>query len=222
MKVLAFDTATAACSAAVWHDGRTLAARQREMARGQSEALLPMISEVLAESGLGVAAIDLLAVTIGPGSFTGIRLGLSAARGLALAAGLPCVGVTTLEALAHTVGSAERTVGDAVLAVIDSKRGDVFVQVFDHALRPLAEPWSGRPEAVAGDAPKGRLLVVGDAATTMLTVLARLGRDARLGSAAISADPALVAALAAERLVGHPSPPAPLYLRPADTTAPSR
>ena len=121
MKILALDSATSACSAAVWADGRVMARRHAEMARGQSEALVPMVAEVMAEVGLGFADLDLLAVTVGPGAFTGIRIGLAAARALALAAGLPLAGVSTLEAVA----AAAPADGRPLLVVLDSKREEI-------------------------------------------------------------------------------------------------
>ena len=108
MRLLALDTATSACSAALWQDGTVLARHLQPMARGQSEALLPMVAAVMAEAGLAFADLDLLAVTVGPGTFTGIRIGLAAARGLALATGLPLAGIATTEAVAggHSVARA--------------------------------------------------------------------------------------------------------------------
>ncbi|MCH7931874.1 MAG: tRNA (adenosine(37)-N6)-threonylcarbamoyltransferase complex dimerization subunit type 1 TsaB, partial [Proteobacteria bacterium] len=94
MNVLALDTATAACSVALWSDGTVLAQRFATMARGHAEALMPMVEAVMAEAGLAFADLDLVATTVGPGTFTGLRVGLAAARGLALAGGLPIVGVT--------------------------------------------------------------------------------------------------------------------------------
>ena len=80
MIVLAMDTSTSACSAALWADGRILARRLSPMARGQSEALMPMVAEVMAEAGLDFKALDLLAVSVGPGAFTGLRIGLDMAH----------------------------------------------------------------------------------------------------------------------------------------------
>ena len=103
MRLLALDTATAACSVALWRDGAVLARRFEAMLRGQSEALMPMVGAVLAEAGCGFKDLDAIAVTVGPGAFTGLRIGLAAARGMALAAELPLIGVTTLEAVVHGV-----------------------------------------------------------------------------------------------------------------------
>jgi len=80
MILLAFDTATACCSAAVWHDGRILAVREDAMERGHAEALAPMIEDAMREAGIAFAALDGIAVTVGPGAFTGLRIGLSMAR----------------------------------------------------------------------------------------------------------------------------------------------
>ena len=103
MKVLALDTATASCSVAVMCDGDIRARQFTTMDRGQAEALMPMVEWAMAEARLDFRNLDLVATTVGPGSFTGLRVGLAAARGLALAARLPIVGVTTLEALVHGV-----------------------------------------------------------------------------------------------------------------------
>src|SRR6266853_3397229 len=122
MKVLAFDSSAAACSAAVRDgDGGLLAHRFESLARGHAERLMPMLRAVMAEAGLAFAALDLIAVTTGPGSFTGIRVGLAAARGLALASGLPILGVTAFEALAQAVSPVERA-GLGLLVAIDSRR----------------------------------------------------------------------------------------------------
>ncbi len=104
MKVLAIDTALDACSVALVRDGGTLTSRSEQMQRGQAERLAPLVREAVAEAKLPFAELDRIAVTTGPGSFTGVRVGLSFARALALALGKPCVGVSTLEALALADG----------------------------------------------------------------------------------------------------------------------
>ena len=96
MRLLAIDTALAACSAAVFDtDGGIIASESETMMRGHAEALMPMIARVMAKAATKFAELDRIAVTVGPGSFTGLRVGVSAARGLALAAGKPAVGVAT-------------------------------------------------------------------------------------------------------------------------------
>lgn len=216
MIVLAMDSSTSACSAALWADGTVLARRLSPMARGQSEALLPMVAEVMKEAGLSFADLGLLAVTVGPGAFTGLRIGLAAARGLALATGLPLAGVTTTEAVAAGVPEAERQ-DRAVLVAIESRRDEKWLQLFDSALVPLSEIHALRPEQAAQLATDA--VVAGDAASVILPFLP----GAVASSSSGFADAALVAALAADRWSrGDSLPPKPLYLRDADVTLPGR
>jgi len=216
MRVLGLDTATSGCSAALWDDGRITARRAEPMARGQAEALVPMVAAVLADAGVGFADLDRIAVTVGPGAFTGLRISLAAARGFALAAGLPVIGLTTFEALAHAVPEAERR-GRTVLAAVDSRRAEPFLQLFTGELVPLGEPALLLPDAVPGWLPAGPLLVVGDGALLLRPVLE--GReDVAFASGPGLPDAAVVAALGARRAEGLP--PQPLYLRPPDVTLP--
>jgi tRNA threonylcarbamoyladenosine biosynthesis protein TsaB len=129
MQVLAIDTALAACSVAVF-DTKVgiLASHSAPMRRGHAEALLPLIEQVIGESGLAFADLDRIAVTTGPGSFTGLRVGVSAARAIALAAGKPAVGITTLAAFAAPAIIVAQ--GIPVLAVIDARNNQVYVQTF--------------------------------------------------------------------------------------------
>ena len=221
MKVLALDTATSACSAALWEDGAVRARRLTITERGQSEALLPMVLEVLDEAGEDFAGLDLLAVTVGPGAFTGLRIGLAAARGMALAAGLPCLGVTTLEAVAHGVGADERA-GAALLVALETKRADLYVQAFDDGLQPLGEPRAVAAEQIPALVPAGPLVVAGDAAAKAARALEAAGDRPTISTAPGVPDAAVVAALAAGRFrPGRPpAPPRPLYLRPPDATLP--
>ena len=102
-RLLALDTAGTACSAAVWCAGKVRARRFEVMARGQSERLVPMIEAVMSEAGIAYGALDAVAVTLGPGGFTGVRIGLATARALALAWARPIIGVSNFEALAAAV-----------------------------------------------------------------------------------------------------------------------
>jgi tRNA threonylcarbamoyladenosine biosynthesis protein TsaB len=219
MRVLAFDTATIACSAAVRVDGETVARRFEPMVRGQSEALIPMIDDVMKEAGLGFADLDFLAVTVGPGAFTGLRIGLSAARAMALAAKRPCVGVTTLEAVAAGVPEAERK-GAHVLVALDAKRADVYVQIFDGDLVPLGDPLAILPTELPARLPAGRIVVAGDAAETVAGILTGAGIEVVESAAVGIADAALIAAIAERRRAAgeDAGTPQPLYLRPPDVT----
>ncbi|CAA7624524.1 tRNA (adenosine(37)-N6)-threonylcarbamoyltransferase complex dimerization subunit type 1 TsaB [Magnetospirillum sp. UT-4] len=215
MLVLALDSAASACSAALWRDGAVLARRFAAMSRGQSEALVPMVAAVMDEAGRGFADLDLLAVTVGPGAFTGIRIGLATARALALAAGKPLAGITVPEAVAAAVAETERR-GRTVLAAIESRREEPWLQAFDSDLRPLSAPLALPPEAAA-TLVGGPVVVVGDAAARVLPHLP----DAVAATAPPCPDAAVVAALAAARwAAGTALAPEPLYLRAADVTPP--
>ncbi|MSO84396.1 MAG: tRNA (adenosine(37)-N6)-threonylcarbamoyltransferase complex dimerization subunit type 1 TsaB [Rhodospirillales bacterium] len=229
MLVLALDAAMSACSAALWHDGCTLARHSQPMERGHAEALMPMIERVMAEGGIAYAALDLVAATVGPGAFTGIRIGLAAARGLALAAQKPCAGVTTLEAIAAAARAApigvptEGIHGGAVLAAIESRRADLFAQGFAASGAPLGPAAALRPEGLAefvralGLAPG--FILAGDGWARARAALAEAGIVASVNDSARVPDPALVAAIAAGRHgTRNALAPRPLYLRPPDVT----
>lgn len=219
--VLALDAAGAACSAALWRGGRVVARRFEAMARGQAERLVPMAEAVMAEAGQDYAALDAIAVTLGPGGFTGVRIGLAAARGLALACGRPVLGVTSFEAAAASVPEAERA-GRTLAVVLDAKRADLYAQAFDARLAPLTGPLAAAPEALDALLPLGPLLLAGDALDQARPALAGAGRALILTSVPGRGDAAVVAALAAGRPLPPPGspPPAPLYLRGPDVTAP--
>ena len=225
MLILGFDTATSACSAAVWEDGRIAARRFEPMSRGQSERLMPMVREVLSEAGADFPDLDLLAVTTGPGAFTGLRIGLAAARGMALAGDLACFGVTTLDAVAAGVSETERQKAN-MLVVLDSKRAEVYAQAFRSDLRPLSEAQALMPADLAaltanGEGDAERVLVAGDGAGQVIQALKDKGLEAVLSTAPGVPDAATVAAFAAERWSSdQPAEPLrPLYLRPPDAKA---
>src|SRR5262245_3043750 len=129
MQVLALDTALAACAVAVF-DTKVgiLASHSAPMRRGHAEALLPLVEQVISESGLAFSDLDRIAVTVGPGSFTGLRVGVSAARAIALAAGKPAVGVTTLAAFAAPAIIVAQ--GTPVLSVVDARNNQLYIQTF--------------------------------------------------------------------------------------------
>ncbi|MBK3777648.1 tRNA (adenosine(37)-N6)-threonylcarbamoyltransferase complex dimerization subunit type 1 TsaB [Azospirillum sp. YIM DDC1] len=222
MRVLGLDTATSGCSAALWDDGAVTARRREPMARGQAEALVPLAQAALAEAGCAFDALDRIAVTVGPGAFTGLRIALAAARGFALAAGLPVVGVTSFDAIVHGLPETERA-GRAVLVAVDSRRTEPFLQLFHPDLTPLGEPAMLEPAAVPGwlDGllPTGPLLVAGDGAGPLRPLLEdRAKTDFAAGPG--TPDAAVVAALGAVREVGLPAQP--FYLRPPDVSLPRK
>jgi tRNA threonylcarbamoyladenosine biosynthesis protein TsaB len=225
VKLLALDTAAGACSVAIRHEGGVLQHRLAEMTHGHAEALMPMVREVMDAAGASFTDLDAIAVTVGPGAFTGIRIGLAAARGMALAARLPTLGVTTLEALAHAVPEEERA-GRNVLALIDSRRRDLFAQLFDAGLSPEGEPEIIAPDALAARLAARPVVVAGDGVKLLRDALA--GEDGAIAesTAAPWPDAAHVAAIAAARYsalgpeAAKAPPPAPLYLRPPEAKLP--
>ena len=221
--LLAFDTAGTACSAAIWRDGAVRARRFEAMSRGQSERLVPMIEAVMAEAGIAYPALDAIAVTCGPGGFTGVRIGLATARALALACARPVIGVSNFEALAVAVPENARA-GRSLAVVIDAKRSDLYVQAFGAALGAALAPATAAraiaPADLGAFLPEGPLLLAGDAVDAALTALEAAGRDVVAAAAPGQADAGQVAALAAARPLpeaGAP-PPGPIYLRGPDVT----
>ena len=214
MKVLGLDCAGFACSVAVLVDGAVLAERSETMERGQAEALLPMIGAALDTARLEARALERIAVTLGPGSFTGLRTGLAAARGLALAWDIPVTGVTSFEAAAAAV--ADSAAREPLLIALESKRAELYLQIF-------AEDGAGEPALVPRAAwsvvaPAGAFRVAGDGGERFAE---GLGRDGP-----ILVRPRESLAVSAARLAGQrPAsalPPEPLYLRAPDVSFPSR
>ena len=181
-RILAFDAAGSACSAALWAGGAIKARRFETMRRGHAERLVPMIEEVMAESGCDYGALDAIAVTCGPGGFTGVRIGLATARGLALARGLPLHGIDNFEAVAAGVPATLRQ-GRDIAVLLDAKREEFFLKLFSAALEPLSAAACISPAALVRALPAGPLLLAGDAVDAGLE---RFGRCCRAGSPGLS------------------------------------
>ncbi|MFL6666752.1 MAG: tRNA (adenosine(37)-N6)-threonylcarbamoyltransferase complex dimerization subunit type 1 TsaB [Burkholderia ambifaria] len=140
MLILAIDTALDACSAAVLDTGANaiIAQESQAMKRGHAEALMPLIARVMKASGIAFTSLDRVAVTTGPGSFTGLRVGLSAARGIALAADKPVVGLTTLTAFAAPIVAENGE--HPIISAIDARHDHVYFQVVSGDGSPLIKP----------------------------------------------------------------------------------
>lgn len=205
MIVLAIDTCLAACAAAVIDGDRVLASRVEPMARGHQERLAPLVAETMAEAGVGFDALERVGVTVGPGSFTGLRVGLAFAKGLAAALDIPAVGVGTLEALAWPYPG-------RVIAALDAKRGQVYLQGFADG-RPVTAPDVLPLEtAAARVAELQPQVLVGTGAG----LLSQIVINAQIYTAD-HVDGLAVARLAARK---PPVPPKPLYLRAPDARLP--
>lgn len=208
--ILAIDTCLGACSAALLRDGQVLAARAEPMARGHQERLAPLVQALVAGSGTDFRNLSEIAVVVGPGSFTGLRVGLAFAKGLGQALSIPVIGVGALEALAAGIDA-----DGVVFAAIDAKRGQVYIQAFE-AGEPLMAPDALLIETAAARLPE----LAAGRAVTLVGSGASLLADVTPGATVIAADypdPIAVARLAAGR---RPAPPRPLYLRAPDARLP--
>jgi tRNA threonylcarbamoyladenosine biosynthesis protein TsaB len=210
MRILALDSALARCTAAVVVGRETRAARQTDATRGQAALLPVMARDVLSEAGIVATSLDFVAVTVGPGSFTGIRAGLALAHGIALAVGVPVVGVTVGEALADSLPF----LGERRLWVaIDSRRGRVFLERGDSVVAILLD---------ALPMPDGKVALAGDAAAAVAARLAARDADVMLTDARLPLA-RHVAVVAERRLAGElrPLPAQPLYVDPPEARLPA-
>ena len=164
MLILAIDTALDACAAGVLDSvaGRLIAQESQAMKRGHAEALMPLIARVIEQSGIAFAALDRIAVTTGPGSFTGLRVGLSAARGIALAANKPVVGLTTLTAYAAPLVS--ENCEHPIISAIDARHDHVYLQAVSGNGSSLIRPRLASIEEALGAARFGAPHLIGNAA----------------------------------------------------------
>jgi tRNA threonylcarbamoyladenosine biosynthesis protein TsaB len=171
MTLLAFDTSMGACSAAVWRDG-VVARRFQAMTRGHAEALFPIIREVMAEASVSFADLGAISVTRGPGSFTGVRVGVAAARALALAADKPIIAATSLEVIAHCAARqlTPEQAREPFVVAMDARRGELYCQQFASG-RAVSDAQALSPEDCAHTMPHEECIAVGSGAP----VLAQMG-----------------------------------------------
>lgn len=190
--ILAFDTSAAHCAAALLLGDRITLAHE-EMEKGQAERLMPFLQELLAREGITWADLTAIAVGIGPGNFTGVRIAVAAARGLALGLGIPAIGITKLEAVAYGLPR-------PMTVIEDARRGEVYVQEFTETGAGSARVLSGAEAgAIAG-------------------AIAGSGCDGQPATMPLAEAMVRIAATRAQ----SPQPrPAPFYLRGADASPPS-
>lgn len=168
--VLSLDTSMNGCSVSLYDaKEQTFVQKTEQMSRGQAEALMPMVLDVSRESGVPLKDIDRFAVTIGPGAFTGVRIGLSAAKTLSFAAGKPLCGFSTLEVIAAKRISEKDNVPETVAVILESKRKDFYIQLFDQKGLPLTEPDALNIEEITTVLDKaGHGELIGDGVTRFL------------------------------------------------------
>lgn len=214
--ILAFDTSLPQISAAVMSD-IILAERDEEMQRGQAERLMPLLDELLAEARGSLAELDMIAVGIGPGNFTGIRISVSAARGLALALGIPAIGVSTFEALLDWDGPLAQP---AEILSIEAPRGKAYVQHFRYG-KPQAAPRLIDPADPPADLELPiNMRVRGFRADEIAKPFH--AEHELIGPSRVAAHMARIAEIRWRDAGFDPAArPAPLYVRPADAAPPS-
>lgn len=236
--VLAMDTALGGVSVGIMAANGHIVSRMEETSRGQAAMLVPMIQEVLAEAQTGFDQLDLIACSIGPGSFTGLRIGLSTARTLGLALNIPVVGLNTLDVMARhycispnpqaegpvcSSSSAQARgrddTGKSLLIVLETKRQDFYARYYDIDGQPLGEPVAANGSVILGSAPKEPFSVGGDCLNRFQQVVSG---DFECLDELTQPDPILMAQIGLEIYEnnGDQGIPQPLYLRGADVSQP--
>ena len=209
--ILGIDTSAAQCAVALVGTGDAAKEpifERRAMDRGHAEHLFPMIEAVLSRAGIGYDGLSRIAVCTGPGSFTGVRIGVAAARGIALGRGIPVIGISRFEALAAQ--TLKIGIGGPVAICLSGRSGMIYLQVFGPDGVALADPEIATGVELAANFPPGHTRFAGDAAATLDRCPALLPDGL--------ADPVIIARLARDR--DSTTLPAPLYLRGADAALP--
>ena len=226
MTILAIDTALGRGSVALVRGDTCLAEQTEDNPRALAERLVPMIDTALAEARLTYNALDRIGVVTGPGTFTGLRIGVATARGLMLASGVPAWGITSLEALATTYAPLAHT-GEHLIVAQDARRGELFVQIFDPASRPVVPV--NAPSAIKVDAAdsylttalrQGAALVVGSATDLIANMADDISGTIRTAPQTTHIDMVALAQYTAAQPPTSDAPPRPFYLRAPDAKLP--
>lgn len=224
MNILAFDTSMKACSVAVLRGregehGLFQAFEKRD--RGHMERLMPMIEQVMGKAGLEYQELDRIAVTTGPGTFTGVRIGISSARALALAADCPLVSTTSLQVMAW---SAQGQLGDAagvsqsdhsIAIAVDARRGQIYFQLYAADASEMTEPVALTLDAAARLLPGTAIFISGSAASQLANIADQPNRAVRAVAAGLQPEAAVLVRKAKDLPLAK-GPVSPLYLRPPD------
>ena len=218
MNILALDTSMGACSTALLRgegSTRKISARAEKMARGHAEALMPMVAEVMREGDVDFAALDVIAATTGPGSFTGVRIAISAARGLALVTRAKLFGRDSLTVMAREVLALGEAGGAPFAVAVDARRGMLYLGLYDRAARKLDGPLLIAPDDAAQLLPVGLRVAAGSGAAFLADAAARRGHLIEAKLPDLEPNASALAALA-EESGKTVSALRPLYLRPPD------
>ena len=221
MKILALETSAKAVSAAVCENGKILCSGYQDTGLTHSRTLMPIVEHILKNTNLTMADMDVVAVAAGPGSFTGIRIGVSAAKGLAFAADKPAIGISTLAAMARNVAFSD----GLVICAMDARRSQIYNALFEAKDGQLTRLTEDRAIALADlaeeikDDPRPKT-VVGDGARLCCEFLQTVGISCRMAPAHLVMQNAMSVALeaeifAAEGMLINAQDLQPVYLRPA-------
>jgi len=219
MRVLGIDTATRQASVALWENGVAVARARADQPKQHAERLLSLVQEAIASAGWPKGSLDLVACGTGPGSFTGVRVGIATAKGISLGLARPIVAVGSLEAMARSF----RWDAEVLVAMIDAKKGEVFLAAYDRGETPLLGP----THLPAGRVAAELLRFAGKKAFA----LGEIAADVDVGPIAVHRDPATdlpdaatIARIGAERFSARGASSLhdlePAYLRPPDITSP--
>ncbi len=218
MRILALDTTLSACSVALLADSKVAGCSSDNIERGHAEALLPMVMRVCAQAGMSLADVDRIAVTVGPGTFVGIRVGVAAARAFSLALDIPVTAITTLDALAATVE--RETAHQPVAAVIDARNEQFYAQLFAADRHPLTPPQILQTGALVTLIADTKASLTGPGAPALATAIAAHSSGQPKIAPALTPDPRVIAQLAEKRHGQRAEMIRPLYLRPPDAKLP--
>ena len=218
MLTLAFDTTQGACSAAISQEGRLLANAFMPMRRGHAEHLLPTIEQVRRQAKISYGDLELIAVTIGPGTFTGVRVGLAAAQALAQVHDVSLIGVSTLELLARAAVPRNNDESAGIIATIDARRGQLYMQAFDALGKAVTLPVIDAASPRIAPNPNHSGLIVGSGAEILQLALP----DWRIIHDICQPDASILATESKHwRDRASRRPPSPLYLRAPDAKLPT-
>jgi tRNA threonylcarbamoyl adenosine modification protein YeaZ len=219
MNILALDTSMGACSAAVLRAGdgsaRALHLREQTMERGHAEALMPMVAEVMQEAELDFGALDLIAATTGPGSFTGVRIAIAAARGLALVTPAKLYGADSLTVMARMAHASDLTLRAPFAIAVDARRGMLYLGLYDENGRRLDGPLLIAPDEATQLLPRDVKVAAGSGAAPLAEAAAQRGISIEAAAPQLQPSAGSLAEIALEADETVPVL-RPLYLRPPD------
>jgi tRNA threonylcarbamoyladenosine biosynthesis protein TsaB len=225
MRILALETATLAGSVALLDGGRVTALSLLDIALTHSERLMAMVDGLLENCGWDISGLDALAVSVGPGSFTGLRVGIATVKGLALALALPVAAVPTLDALAANVPFADAP----VCPLLDARKGEVYLSLYRWRGDRMERQWDylALPPRTAAERLEPPIIVLGDGVPACLPFLSALGPGLRAAPASHAAPSAAVVGLLGHAMLraGDTVPAEslqPLYLRPSEAELKAR